>query len=568
VTSVSPAPLARARPVAERAYSGESFGFLDARRIMTRFEGGPEFPFLFAMSGTPDPFSLYLDAACAKRGRAARTRFLDFGTLGQFIASNGDVREAEVLLLFPWDFVPELDWRSGIPVERVDVAAAVARAESVADALARRIGSQVLYVPAPTPPVTGFSAGDDGLRRSLEGIAVGLGATMVPSDAFSLATYFSSGCPIGGGWLGRVADIAMHTLLAAPATSSKVLVTDLDNTLWAGVIAELGPEHIAYGPEGAGYRHFIYQNLLARLRREGIMLAAVSRNDQATISPPLQSGRMTLTTEDFVAVCATYEAKSAQVRELARRLNVATDSFVFVDDNPIECEEVHAMLPSIRVLPFPDRDDLMPAFLDELAAAFSQRALTTEDRERTELYRRRLDGMAPSTTTGADLTAFLAGLSMRLVIHDRSRGDRARAVQLINKTNQFNANGRRWSEPEVAAALARGARLFTASLSDRSGSHGEIIACLVAAGGLIEAFVMSCRVFQRRVEHAFLASLIERGIRPTAVRYAPTDRNEPFRAFVADPAFVSNGGDAIRFDDAVWLDTHRSAIELMEVSWD
>jgi FkbH-like protein len=569
VTSPLFAPIAEPRGQTERARSSvESFGFLDARRIITRFEGGPEFPFLFAMSGTPEPIGLYLDAACAKRGRAARVRFLDFGTLGQFIASRQDVREAEAVLLFPWDFVPELDWRSGVPTERVDVAAAISRAEAIAASLAHRAGSQFLFVPAPTPPVTGYTAGDDGLRRSIEGIAIGIGATLVPGDAFSIGTYLASGCPIGGGWLGRVADMAVHSLLAPPTTAAKVLVTDLDNTLWNGVIAELGAEHIAYGPDGAGFRHFVYQTVLARLRREGVMLAAVSRNDRATVDPPLVSGRMTLSTDDFVAVCATYEAKSAQVLELARRLNVSTDAFVFVDDNSIECEEVRAAIPNIRVLSFPDRDDQLPAFLKELTAAFSQRALTSEDRERTALYRRRLEGMVPSTASGADLTAFLAGLSMRLVLHDRSRGDRARAVQLINKTNQFNANGRRWSEPEVAAALARGARLYTASLTDRAGSHGEIIACLVAAGGLIEAFVMSCRVFQRRVEDAFLSALIEKGVRPTAVRFAPTDRNEPFRQFVTDPAFVENGDAALRFDDALWLDSHRTALDLMEVSWD
>jgi FkbH-like protein len=266
---------------------------------------------------------------------------------------------------------------------------------------------------------------------------------------------------------------------------------------------------------------------------------------------PLRSGRMTLGESDFVAVVASYHAKSAQIRELASRLNLGLDSFVFVDDNPIELAEVSMALPGVRCVPFPARNEDFAAFLSEIALLFDRATVTAEDRERTELYRRMADGLAPSDVVGADLDKFLESLSMKLSVHDRTRGDRVRAVQLINKTNQFNLNGRRVDDAEVAGILAAGGQLYSASLTDRTGAHGEILACLVNADGVITSFVMSCRVFQRRVEHAFTAWLMARAARPVSVDWAATPRNEPFAVYLRA---VLGGGPA---DGLVSIDPDR-----------
>lgn len=541
--------------------------FLEARRLVSQFAGGPELAFLFALSGTPEPFHLYLQAAGAKRGLSVRPRYLPFNTLRQHLARPA-AAEPELYLLLPWDFVPEVDWRSGVPPARADLADAVARAEQVAAEVRRRPGARVLYLPGRIPPVSGYPAGDRALERALDSVAVRLEAVPVPREAFSLASYFASGCPVGGAWLGQVADLALDTVTAAAPEPKKVLVTDLDDTLWAGVIADEGPDGIGFTPDGAGYRHYVYQTLLARLRREGVLLAAVSRNDPAVVLPPLRSRRMPLGEDDFVTVCASYHAKSAQIRQLAQQLNLGLDAFVFVDDNPVEMAEVRDTLPEVRGLAFPTHDEDLPQFLDQLAAVFSRRDLTAEDRERTALYRRRLEGMAPVELEGGDLTRFLATLQMRLVLHDRTHGDRARAVQLINKTNQFNANGRRWTAAEVDEVLGRGGRLLSGSLADRSGSHGEILACLMGCDGIVEAFVMSCRVFQRRVELAFLVALSDQGIRPVGIRYAGTERNEPFKQFTRDALLGEPENGVLALDAAAFGARHRAVLELFGVTWD
>ena len=508
--------------------------FLEAHRLVQSFTGGPVWPLRVVLSGTADPLAIYLRAAGARRGVEVQPSFLPFNTLAQHLLHPPD-QIAEIFLLLPWDLVPELDWRSGIPatIDRVEV---LQRARSIAEQIRRR-NARVAFLPAVVPPAFVDPDGTREIVAVLQGIVAGLGAVELPVSAFSLSAYLGTGCPVGGGNLGAVAAVLVETALEPHRESAKVLVSDLDNVMWRGVVAEDGLEGIDFGPHGTGYRHFVYQTLLVRLKNEGVLLAAVSRNDPEAALEPFRSGQMALKEEDFVAVVASYQAKSAQVEMLAGQLNLGLDAFVFVDDSEIELAEVRLKLPAVRCEPFPSRDDDLPGLLDRLTVHFRRSVVTKEDRERTALYRRRLAGMVPSTAQGADLRAFLEGLTMTLVVHDRSAGNRERAVQLINKTNQFNINGKRVTEEGVNSILAAGGRLLTATLNDKTGTHGEILALLIDSDGVVKAFVMSCRVFQRKVEHAFFRWLAESGRPPRVLEIAETPKNEPAMQFAGYPPF-------------------------------
>lgn len=530
--------------------------FLEAHRTLSGFTGGAPLPFLLAMSGTSGTLNIFLRAAAAKRGRAAVVRTLPFNTLAQALLSPAALEERELFLLLPWDFVPEADWRSGIPAVTLDERLLRERAIVTAERLAARPRASLFYVPAPIPPLFSDAVATASLDGWLGGVARAAGAYVLPPDTFSLSSYLASGCPIAGRRLGAVADAIVQRAAAAPAESCKVLVTDLDNVMWSGVIGEDGLEGILCAPEGPGFRFFLYQSLLARLMRDGVLLAAVSRNDEELALSPFHACRTLLTQADFVCIIASYQAKSAQIAEIAARLNLGLHSIVFVDDNPMELAEVSTQLPHVRCVRFPEGDDGLPQFFTELARLFTRSTVTAEDRDRTEMYRRRLAGIAPSGAQGADLTAFLRELEMTLVIHDRSSGERVRAVQLINKTNQFNLNGRRITDDEVAALLAAGGHLYTASLRDRSGTHGEILACIIDAGGVVRSLVLSCRVFQRRVEYAFFAWLAAQDTQPVALEFAATPRNEPMRHFLSDPAFSTAADDLVAFDAVCFLEGH------------
>ncbi len=540
--------------------------YLEARKMLSAFKGGEPLTFLLAMSGTPDQLEFYLRAHAAIFGMAAKPELLPFGTLGQHLYSPSADTLTELFILMPWDLAPECDWRSGLGPQLADADAIIVRAEQVAELLTKRPHARLAYIPAPIPPLFATKSDSDRLAAELVAIAVRIGAKVLPSENFSMASYLASGCPIGGSRLSAVAEAMIGLLLEPQPGQFKVIATDADNTLWAGMVGEDGVDMVKAEPHGSAFRHFIYQGVLQRLKATGVLLAVISRNDEDLVRAPLASGHMLLKPEDFVAIRAGYGAKSDHVRGLAASLNLGNDSIVFVDDNPVELAEVAAALPSVTCLAFPVRDDDLPVFFDKLASLFDRRQLTAEDAERTEMYRRRLASQPISDGTG--LEDFLKGLKMVLTVRDRSDGDWVRAHQLINKTNQFNLNGERLEEASLSDILKQGGRLLTATLEDRTGSHGEILACLIDQSGFVRSLVMSCRVFQRRVEFAFLCWLLNRWKGPVLyLKFAATDRNEPIRRFLADPAFSATGAvwslDASRF-----LNDHAGDLSLFSIRED
>ncbi|MBF0283622.1 MAG: HAD-IIIC family phosphatase [Magnetococcales bacterium] len=514
--------------------------FIEAHRLLKAFPGGPALAVRLAFSGTADPLLPFFKAVAARAGLDLHVETLPFNTLRQSLLEPPPATR-ELFLLLPRDLAPALDWRTGIPRRAADPEALWEEAASWMEGLRRRPDAAVIYLDAPLPPLFSDAAQGPRLGERLKGLALSLGARVLDGSFYSLGNDLASGCPIPGTKMGALAEAAAPLFLPPPlAAPRKVLITDLDNTLWRGIVGEDGPAGLAFGPEGAGHGHFLYQGLLSRLKEEGVLLAAVSRNREEDARAPFQRSGMVLEEGDFVAILASYHAKSAQIALLAQSLNLGLEAFVYVDDNPVELAEVSQALPAVVCLTYPRREEELLPLFETLARLFSRPVVTGEDRERTALYRRRLVTLAPSDARGGDLTAFLQGLEMVLTLRDRSRGDRARAVQLINKTNQFNLNGRRFTDDEIAAVLARGGALWTAELSDRSGGHGEIAALLLSAEGVVESFVLSCRVFQRQVEQAFFAWILARHPHIRGMRYQVTERNQPFADFLA--RLVERGG--------------------------
>ena len=535
--------------------------FLEAKKLLAALRGAEKLPFLMAMSGTPDQLELYLRAHAARTGVDTQVGFLPFGTLSQHLFS--EATGTEVFLLLPWDLAPECDWRSGMNGTLVDADEILARAEQLAALLAKRKQARLAYLPAPIPPLCSAWSDNVRLATELTALAVRAGATLVSPNHFSLATYLASGAPMSGGALSAVAEVLVNLLLIPPSGTFKVVATDADNTLWAGLVSEDGVEGVSAEPHGRAFRHFVYQGFLLRLKAAGILLAVISRNDEDTVRAALDSGRMPLKSEDFVAIQAGYGAKSDYVRALAESLNLNVNSIVFVDDNLVELAEVESAFPGVTCQAFPGKDEDLPTFLDRLVFLLDRRNATAEDAERTEMYHRRAATRPP--TQGAGLMDFLKGLGMVLTLRDRTNDDWTRAHQLINKTNQFNLNGSRIDESQVATVLSEGGSMFTATLDDRSGSHGEIVACLVDGGGRVQALVMSCRVFQRRVEYAFLLWLLDHWQGPTlSFNFSATKCNEPFLTFLDDPAFA-NGGDCWTLDGSVFAAAHATDLSLFTI---
>ena len=333
--------------------------------------------------------------------------------------------------------------------------------------------------------------------------------------------------PLYGDLLGRL-------LAARQGSSRKCLVLDLDNTLWGGVVGDDGLDGLVLGQGSAlGEAYVAVQDHARELARRGIILAVCSKNDERNALEPFDKHPdMILRREDIACFVANWEDKAANLRTIARSLNIGLESLVFLDDNPFERELVRRELPMVAVPEVADDPALYPGTLAD-AGYFEGVSFTGEDRERAGQYRGNLEREALKEQA-TDLPAYLRGLNMRLVARPFDDLGKQRIVQLINKSNQFNLTTRRYSDAEVEAVMAD-PRAFGLQfrLIDRFGDNGviAIVICRLRAGNeaVIDTWLMSCRVLGRQVEQATLDVIVERaralGVSRLVGEYFPTAKN-------------------------------------------
>jgi FkbH-like protein len=507
------------------------FSFLGASNLLKKIQPKKQ-KIKFLSSGSQFQLEIFLKAEAAFRGIDLSIETLPFGTLRQHLISNSLGSDSELILLCPWDFLSRFDWRTGVTPQSLDNPEYLFEIKNIAEKIRTRGLDAIFYLQAPVPPATGSIDSLKRIELEIEAVACDLGAEIISRDVFSLDSYLANGCPISGNSLGKVAQVIARHFFDEEVEPKKIIITDLDNTLWSGILGEDGIGGITAAPEGKGYLHFLYQTMLKRLKNSGVLLAIVSKNDEDNVDEALSLNHLYLHKDDFVSVIASYQAKSLQIKELSKKLNLGLEHFVFIDDNPLEVSEVGQALPAITSILFPKNASGMQSLLESLHRFFPITTVTDEDSNRTHLYRQ----MASSTETvsgeGYNITEFLRSMDMQMVIYDRSTGERSRAVQLFNKTNQFNINGVRRTDGDVARLLAQGVRLYTGEISDVNGSHGEVLAILIDSKGLVLSYVMSCRIFQRQAEFAFLGALTTLGISHLEIDYLKTERNEPVRLFL------------------------------------
>jgi FkbH-like protein len=345
--------------------------------------------------------------------------------------------------------------------------------------------------------------------------------------------WFESKQPCSPALLLDLARETAHLIEQLRRAPRKVLVLDLDNTLWGGVIGDDGLDGIELGdtsPRGEAFKAF--QRYVLSLSQRGVLLAVCSKNDQARAMEAFEKHpEMVLRPEHIVSFKANWEPKSDNLRAIAAELDLGLDSLVFVDDNPAEIEIVRQFAPEVKaVLLGPDPADYVGRLQD--SRSFEPRSITKEDESRTTLYRQRAERAAHQASM-TDMPAYLRSLEMTGVIAGFEEIDVARIAQLINKSNQFNLTTRRRTEGEVrVVASDKGFDCFTVRLNDRFGEHGLISIVICEAEGetlVIDTWLMSCRVLNRQVEHAVANEIFRlaraRGCRFVRGAFIPTAKN-------------------------------------------
>ena len=314
----------------------------------------------------------------------------------------------------------------------------------------------------------------------------------------------------------------------------KVLCTDLDNTLWGGILGEDGPEGIATGSAFPGNCYLDYQRYLKQLASRGILLAAVSKNNETDVTEAFdrRAADLALTLDDFVAKKINWNSKAQSLREIAAELSLGLDSFVFVDDNPVECEEIRQELPEVAVVGVPVDE---PWRLVEMLADqpfFDSAVVTEDDINRVQEYRAQAQ-RADLANSATNREEFLASLEIVCTFLPATDAPLNRAVQLLSKTNQFNLTTRRHPSTEVEHfAAADKAQAIAVRVRDRFGDAGVVGLALAENEGdtcRIDSLLLSCRVIGRGIESALLAELASRARRSGARRlvgeYIPTRKN-------------------------------------------
>lgn len=320
------------------------------------------------------------------------------------------------------------------------------------------------------------------------------------------------------------------------ANRKKVLILDLDNTLWGGVLGEEGVQGITLGTSLIGATYRDSQKRIKEIMELGVLLAIISKNNPEEIDALFaENSQMVLQKDDFVAIYANWEAKTVNVLKLAEQINLGLDSFVFLDDNEVEREAIRRNLPQVVVADFPKDVSNLPKTIKEIYDQyFWQWKITAEDKLRTEQYQKEALRQQ-ELETAASIDDYLLSLNIRISINEVREDQIERTVQLINKTNQFNTCTLRFDLHDFIEYINNPKNsVYVVNVSDKYGDSGIISVVMISRDGCkasIDNILMSCRVMGRQIEDAIVEAIENKlyieGITELRAKFIPTAKNKP-----------------------------------------
>ena len=313
----------------------------------------------------------------------------------------------------------------------------------------------------------------------------------------------------------------------------KAIVLDCDNTLWRGICGEDGPGDVQVDAACRSLQRFVMAQ-----REAGMLIVLCSKNNEADVwNVFAQNQDMALGREHIAGYRINWQSKSENLRSLAAELNLGLDSFIFLDDDAMECAEVESGCPEVLVLQLPQNEAELTALLSHVWA-FDHLKVTREDRLRSEFYAQNAQ-REQLERQSINLEEFLAGLELQVDIRPMEKADVARVSQLTQRTNQFNFTTLRRTEGEIDRLCASGVECLVVTVRDRFGDYGLVGVMIFRSHERVlelDSLLLSCRALGRRVEHRMLAHFGQvaaaRGMKRLRIRFAPTPRNEPARAFL------------------------------------
>lgn len=520
--------------------------FLDATKILKDISSLnlPKKTILFISSCELNQLEIYIKALYVKNGFEVIIKKIEFATLRQTLIKNqfdNDIEDT-IILLTPWDFIESLNWRTGFPAINQKLENLEKELNNFFN-LCKNIQAKnvkFIYFECLFPKVLSDDTENKILKNKIRIYAEKLYCMFLDNRFFCISNYLSNGFPFKNKEVGKV-SLNIFEYFLYKKTNKKIIFLDLDNTLWDGVLGENGIYGIKADTNDSGYQFFIFQSFLKLLKNNGVLLAIVSKNDLDLVYKAFEVNDFILKKDDFVKIIGTYEPKSLQIKNVLKSLNILDDASIFIDDNEIEIKEVSLASNKIICEKYPSEIDNLPLFIDKIRNYFDFKNLTDEDRNRTNLYKLKLNNLKNKKGESQNLDDYLISLEQKLNIKEGNKENIERALQLLNKTNQFNLNGVRRTKEDMLKMMEKENKIFIGELIDKNGSHGEVIVLIIDKFGYINSFAMSCRVFQRKVEYGICEFLKKLNYQKASFKYVPTDRNHPFLNFASNIGTKSSG---------------------------
>jgi FkbH-like protein len=371
-------------------------------------------------------------------------------------------------------------------------------------------------------------------------------------DRWSAPSYYlTSKLPCHPNCFPAIGSAVADLIWSLELRPTRLVIVDLDNTLWEGEVGEVGWQGVGLDAAEGGYPHLLLQRMLLDMKHKGVLLAIASKNDEASALEVFRRRpEMLLSIDDFSAMEINWRPKSDNVVAILQRLNLSKSGIAFIDDSRLEREEILLRIPQIHV---PDLPDAPEDWIRHLSASkyFSLGVVREEDGNRAEMYKSEAAREKLSGELG-NYDEFLREL--RLVVTPEHLGvdNLSRAHELVQKTNQFNLTGRRSTESELRAMMDSDEHLaFVYRLADRYGTYGivsVVILTLDSDQWMIHTWVMSCRAMGRQVEYAVFDHLLSE-LRPShgvlAGEYVPSDKNAVLASFLPSLGFLPTDGSSV-----------------------
>lgn len=333
--------------------------------------------------------------------------------------------------------------------------------------------------------------------------------------------------------------------------SKKLIILDLDDTLWGGIVGDVGWENIRLGGhDHIGEAYVDFQRALKSFTNRGVLLGIVSKNEEAIALEAINNHpEMVLRLDNFAGWKINWQDKPQNIVDLVSDLNLGLQSVVFIDDNPVERARVREALPEVFVPEWPEDKMLYKSTLLGLRC-FDTPSISEEDLKRSKMYASEKRRKDLKINIGS-LDKWLKSLEIKVKVEGLNDANLQRTAQLLNKTNQMNLTTRRMTESELLNwARQANHNLWTFRVSDKFGDSGltGIVGFKVKnKTGRIVDFVLSCRVIGRKVEESMLYTVVKYarsvGLEEVYAKYVPSPKNKPCLEFWKKSGFMHNEKD-------------------------